>query len=98
MSTRAYKITKIEYNTDASFNLSHDEIIHKLIPSVQEQFENNRDIITIGYQEIITAIQDFIKYAYTTELTADDKEYYTKLLAQMKDDAEADTYVEYYCF
>lgn len=98
MSTRAYKITKIEHNTDPTFNLSHDEIIRELFPSVQQQYDDNKDIITIGYQEIITAIQDFIKHDYTTPLSDDDKQYYEKLLSTMKDDAEADTYVEYYCF
>lgn len=98
MSTRAYRITKIEHDTDASFNLSHDEILRELMPSVQQQYDDNKDIISIGYQEIITAIQDFIKHDYTAELSTDDKEYYSALLAKMKDDAKTDSYVEYYCY
>jgi len=64
MSLRAYKITKIEWEQDSTFNINHDDFLTDYLnPEYNDtMFEVSKDDVMIALHNIKSAPQDKQKY------------------------------------
>lgn len=102
MSVRAYKITKIEYEKEPTFNLWHDTFITDNIGGQQYQDEyGNTAQIQIEKQQIQNLLDNFEeewKEYQDEDKTEENKRYYKTTLKNMLKDCNEWDYVEYICF
>lgn len=101
MSIRAYRIKKIEYDTDATFNLGYNEFIWNNLVPTDDLNMDGVGIIEMAEENIRGVITDFddlwAKYDNPAQDDDTTKEQYLKMLNEMADSCE-DGYVQYYCF
>lgn len=101
MSVRAYKITKIEYEKEPTFNLWYDTFITDNIGQQYQDEYGDTALIQIEKQQIQNLLDNFEKEwkEYQDEdKTEENKRYYKTTLKNMLKDCNEWDYVKYICF
>lgn len=100
MSVRAYKITKMEYNQDDTFNLWHDTEINDWLEQggYYEGFDGNGilELQVASVKELI----DYLKKVDKTKLKKDEM-YKTWIIPQLQKDIKGlddNDFISYMCF
>ena len=97
MSVRAYKITKLEWEKNETFNLWHNTTLMNIIGHlIYDQLDKDGcGICEISEDEIKEAIQTLEDLEYSEKEKKETKKILEKMLEQAK---QNDGYVMYYCF
>ena len=87
MSVRAHRLLRLDYEPEEAFNLWHDKELMELL----SPYTDTLDMDGCG---LLTFEEDVLKEALSEAKRPETK----RILRKMLEEAEADGYVDYYCF